>query len=115
MKGPQSISRNGTVALEPGMIVSNEPGYYREGHYGIRLENLCAVTGPDPIEGGEIPMMGFETLTLAPFDRRLIAPELLTAEERAWLDAYHGRVWHEISAVLQGSERKWLQSATAAL
>ncbi len=60
--------------LEPGMILSNEPGYYREGHYGIRLENLIAVTEAAPIEGGETPMLGFENLTLAPFDRRLIVP-----------------------------------------
>ncbi len=114
-EGPQSISRNGMAALEPGMIVSNEPGYYREGHYGIRLENLCAVTEPEAIDGGDTPMMGFETLTLAPFDRRLIVPEMLSAEERDWLDAYHARVWSQVSPALKGSERKWLKSATAAL
>ena len=96
-EGPQSISRNGMVALEPGMIVSNEPGYYREGHYGIRLENLCAVTEPQAIAGGETPMMGFETLTLAPFNRRLIVPELLTAGELEWLNAYHARVCKELA------------------
>ncbi len=114
-EGPQSISRNGMAALEPGMIVSNEPGYYREGHYGIRLENLCAVTEPEAVEGGETLMMGFETLTLAPFDRHLIRPELLAAEERTWLNAYHARVWNQVSPALKGSERKWLKSATAAL
>ena len=114
-EGPQSISRNGIVALEPGMIVSNEPGYYREGHYGIRLENLCAVTEPQAIAGGETPMMGFETLTLAPFDRRLIVPELLTAEELDWLNGYHARVREELSPHLKGSALKWLKSATAPL
>jgi Xaa-Pro aminopeptidase len=114
-EGPQSISRNGMTALEPGMIVSNEPGYYREGHYGIRLENLCAVTEPEAIEGGEAPMMGFETLTLAPFDRRLIVPEMLTAEELRWLNTYHARVRSEVAPALKGSERKWLKSAAAVL
>jgi Xaa-Pro aminopeptidase len=113
-EGPQSISRRGTIALEPGMIVSNEPGYYREGHYGIRLENLCAVTEPHAVEGGELPMMGFETLTLAPFDRRLIVPDMLTAEELDWLNVYHGRVREKLSPHLKGSALKWLKPATAA-
>ena len=114
-EGPQSISPNGMVALEPGMIVSNEPGYYREGHYGIRLENLCAITEPQAVEGGEAPMMGFETLTLAPFDRRLIVPEMLNAEELDWLNAYHARVAKELSPQLKGGARKWLKAATAPL
>jgi Xaa-Pro aminopeptidase len=111
-EGPQSISRNGTAALEPGMIVSNEPGYYREGHYGIRLENLLAVTEPAQIEGGEIGMLGFETLTLAPFDRRLIAGDLLTGAERDWLNAYHARVRRELSPLLEGAGLAWLDVAT---
>jgi Xaa-Pro aminopeptidase len=114
-EGPQSISPNGMVALEPGMIVSNEPGYYREGHYGIRLENLCAVTEPQAVEGGEEPVMGFETLTLAPFDRRLIVPEMLTAEELDWLNAYHARVAKKLSPLLKAGALKWLKSATAAI
>jgi Xaa-Pro aminopeptidase len=114
-EGPQSISPNGMVALEPGMIVSNEPGYYREGHYGIRLENLCAVTEPQAVEGGEEPVMGFETLTLAPFDRRLIVPGMLTADELDWLNAYHARVRKELSPQLKGGALKWLKSATADL
>ena len=114
-EGPQSISRHGITALEPGMIVSNEPGYYREGHYGIRLENLLAVTEAEAIDGGEVPMMSFETLTLAPFDSRLIRPDMLSEGERAWLNAYHARLWREISPSLKESERKWLKSATAAL
>ncbi len=114
-EGPQSISRNGMAALEPGMIVSNEPGFYREGHYGIRLENLEAVTEPAAIEGGETPMLGFETLTLAPFDRRLIDVELLSATERDWLNAYHARVRRELSPLLQDGDAAWLGAATAGL
>jgi Xaa-Pro aminopeptidase len=114
-EGPQSISRNGTAELEPGMILSNEPGYYREGHYGIRLENLVAVTQAVPIEGGETPMLGFENLTLAPFDRRLTVPELLSAAERKWLNAYHARVRQDLSSHLQGEDLKWLEAATASL
>ncbi len=114
-EGPQSISRYGAVALEPGMIVSNEPGYYREGHYGIRLENLLAVTPAEAVEGGEITVMGFETLTLAPFDRRLIERDLLSAGELSWLNAYHERVWHELARALKGREREWLKAATSAL
>ena len=114
-EGPQSISRNGMVALEPGMMVSDEPGYYREGHYGIRLENLLAVTETETIEGGETPMMGFETLTLAPFDGRLIAPELLTPEELVWLDNYHAWVWKELSPLIAGDDLAWLRAAVAPL
>ena len=112
-EGPQSISRNGMAELEAGMILSNEPGYYREGHYGIRLENLLAVTAAAPIEGGETAMLGFETLTLAPFDRRLIVPELLSAAERDWLNAYHARVRQELSPHLKDGEARWLDAATA--
>jgi Xaa-Pro aminopeptidase len=113
-EGPQSISRYGMAVLEPGMIVSNEPGYYREGHYGIRLENLLVVTEPEPVEGGDIPMMGFETLTLAPFDRRLVVRELLTPDELAWLTAYHAWVRKTLSPLLPGSDLNWLLNATSA-
>ena len=96
-EGPQRISRRGgDVALEPGMILSNEPGYYSPGRFGIRTENLIAVTEPSVPEGGERPMLGFETLTLAPIDRRLIDPALLGPEDTAWLDIYHARVLAEI-------------------
>ena len=78
-EGPQSISKRGMTALEPGMIVSNEPGYYKAGAYGIRIENLVLVTEPEKVAGGEREVMGFETLTLAPIDRRLVVPELLSA------------------------------------
>ncbi len=114
-EGPQSISRNGMAELEPGMILSNEPGYYREGCYGIRLENLVAVAEPAPVEGGETPMLGFETLTLAPFDRRLIVAELLSAAERSWLSDYHARVRQTLSPLLTGDDVTWLNEATASL
>src|SRR3546814_6914514 len=79
------------VALLPGMIVSNEPGYYKTGAYGIRIENLVAVTESPKAEGEERDMLAFETLTLAPIDRRLVERARLSAEEAAWLDAYHAR------------------------
>ncbi|MGZ5985618.1 MAG: aminopeptidase P family protein, partial [Caulobacteraceae bacterium] len=92
-EGPHRISKApSTVALQPGMIVSNEPGYYKTGAYGIRIENLQVVTAAQDIPGGERPMLGFEALTLAPIDRRLIDKALLTAEEIAQMDAYHARV-----------------------
>jgi Xaa-Pro aminopeptidase len=112
-EGPQRISKTGSVALEPGMIVSNEPGYYREGHYGIRLENLVLVLPPEPIEDGEREMMSFETLTLVPFDRNLIDPSLLDAEEKAWLNAYHARVRKALEPLMDRHERPWLRQATA--
>ncbi|KQU27445.1 X-Pro aminopeptidase [Methylobacterium sp. Leaf94] len=110
-EGPQRIAKTGTVALEPGMILSNEPGYYRPGAYGIRLENLVLVEARD-VPGGERPMLGFETLTLAPFDRRLIRPELLSPEETAWIDAYHARVREALEPDLDGATRAWLAAAT---
>ncbi len=112
-EGPQSISRRGMTVLEPGMIVSNEPGYYKEGAYGIRIENLVLVTEPERIAGGERETMGFETLTLAPIDRRLVVPELLSPEELAWLDAYHARVMELIGPELGPHDRAWLEAATA--
>jgi Xaa-Pro aminopeptidase len=115
-EGPQSISRRGGQALLPGMILSNEPGYYREGAFGIRIENLIYVHEPRPIEGGDKPMLGFETLTLCPIDRRLVEPTLLTEEEHTWLNAYHARVRHELTPMLESAEdRAWLDAATAPL
>jgi Xaa-Pro aminopeptidase len=111
-EGPQSISRGGMAALEPGMIVSNEPGYYKAGAYGIRLENLVLVTAPEKVPGGERELMAFETLTLAPFDRRLVVPELLSASELAWLNTYHARVRETIGPELGSDDRDWLEQAT---
>ena len=112
-EGPQRLSRLGTVELEPGMILSNEPGLYLEGRYGIRLENLMLVTPPEGIEGGTREMMGFETLTLVPFDRRLIDPKQFTPAELAWLNAYHARIRREIEPILLSDDRAWLRHATA--
>ena len=115
-EGPQRISKaGGSVALAPGMIVSNEPGYYRAGEFGIRIENLVAVSPAEEIIGGERPMLGFETLTLAPIDRRLIDAVLLDRAEREWLDAYHARVASEVGPLLDGDVRDWLAAATAPL
>ncbi|BAQ17044.1 aminopeptidase P family protein [Methyloceanibacter caenitepidi] len=112
-EGPQRISRLGTEELEPGMILSNEPGYYREGQYGIRLENLVLVTPAEQIEGGERKMLGFETLTLVPFDRRLIDPKQFLPWELAWLNDYHARVREKIEPLIASEDRPWLRHATA--
>ncbi len=114
-EGPQSISRRGMVKLEPGMIISNEPGCYREGAYGIRIENLVLVREPKEIEGGTIPVLSFETLSLAPIDNRLIDPLLLTDTELAWLNAYHGWVRRQLSPHLDADENAWLTRATRPL
>jgi Xaa-Pro aminopeptidase len=112
-EGPQRLSRLGSEVLEPGMILSNEPGYYLEGKYGIRLENLILIMPLETIDGGERKMMGFETLTLVPFDRRLIDPKQLVPPELAWLNAYHARVRREIEPLLLSDDRPWLRHATA--
>jgi Xaa-Pro aminopeptidase len=114
-EGPARINKSDRTPLEPGMILSNEPGYYKEGQYGIRIENLLLVRQAEPIAGGERPMMSFETLTLCPIDRCLIAPELLSPEELAWLNAYHARVEREIGVFLEGGERQWLARACASI
>ena len=111
-EGPARISKLGTVPLKRGMILSNEPGYYRADAYGIRLENLILVTeGPAAAEA-EKPVNAFETLTLAPIDMRLIEPGMLTAEEMLWLDAYHSRVREHIAPLVDLSTRAWLLAAT---
>jgi len=113
-EGPQRISKAPNhVALKPGMILSNEPGYYKEGGYGIRIENLQVVTEASAVPGGERPMLGFETLTLAPIDRRLVNRDLLTADERAQLDAYHARVRDVIGPRVEPQVRSWLTDVTA--
>jgi Xaa-Pro aminopeptidase len=111
-EGPQSISRAGMVPLEPGMICSNEPGYYKEGAYGIRIENLVLVRPPERLAGSDRETLSFETLTLAPIDRRLVASELLEKWERAWLNEYHARVAEVLSPHLDEASRSWLAAAT---
>ncbi len=119
-EGPQRIAKpnypGGGPAepLRPGMIISNEPGYYKAGEYGIRIENLVLVETRD-IPGAEQKMLGFETLTFAPIERRLIEPTLLTQAERAWLDAYHGRVLDVLGPELNAEERAWLLAKCATI
>ncbi len=115
-EGPQRISKAlSAVPLEPGMIVSNEPGYYKTGAYGIRIENLQVVRPAEDIEGGERPMLGFETLTLAPIDRALILKAMLTKAELSWINSYHIRVRQKIGGQLDGEAKAWLEAATAPL
>ena len=113
-EGPQRIAKTGTTPLVPGMIISNEPGYYAAGAFGIRIENLIAVE-PRKIEGAEREMLGFETLTLAPIDMRLIEPKLMDADEIKWLDAYHARVRRALSPLVDAGVRRWLSAATRRL
>ncbi len=112
-EGPQSIGKGRSpVPLQPGMVLSNEPGYYKPGGYGIRIENLVEVV-EKPVQGGERPMLGFENLTLVPIDRRLLDTRLLTADEIHWLNDYHARVRREIGPLLEQPVRAWLEQATA--
>ena len=113
-EGPQRLSRISEVPLEPGMILSNEPGYYREGAFGIRLENLIVVGEAAPL-GDNRAQLSFETLTFVPFDRRLIRAEVLSPAERDWLNAYHAEVLARIGPRLGDAARGWLESACAAL
>jgi Xaa-Pro aminopeptidase len=103
------------AVIEPGMIISNEPGYYKTGAYGIRIENLVLVEAASRVAGGEQEMMSFETITLAPYDRRLIALDLLSPQDCAWIDAYHARVLKVLGPLVGASERVWLAAATAKL
>jgi Xaa-Pro aminopeptidase len=114
-EGPTGLSRAARpIPLAPGMILSNEPGFYAPGRYGIRLENLLLVR-EEEIAGATKPFLGFETLTLAPFDRRLILSALLTEAERAWLDAYHARVAAEVAPLVEPPVAAWLRGACAPL
>ena len=113
-EGPQRISKApNNIALRPGMIVSNEPGFYKDGAYGIRIENLQYVTEATPIAGGERPMHGFEYLTLAPIHKGLIEKTMLTDDEMNWLNNYHAKVWTEISPRVEGEVKDWLREACA--
>jgi len=115
-EGPQRIAKLvNSQPLLTGMILSNEPGYYREGHWGIRIETLQVVTAPEPIPGGERPMHGFEQLTFAPLDRKLIDVGLLTRAERAYVDAYHAETLAKVGPLLDGEVLDWLKDQTAPL
>lgn len=113
-EGPARISKLGTAPLHRGMILSNEPGYYKTDAFGIRIENLELVIASE-IAGGEKPMNAFETLTLAPIDRRLIDVGMLSAQELAWLNDYHARVRSEVRPHVDDETKAWLDAATAAL
>ena len=114
-EGPQNISkRQINVALKPGMIVSNEPGYYKVGHYGIRIENLIVVTEPKDV-GGDRPMMEFETLTLAPIDLALVETSMLSGAERKWLNDYHVRVRQTLAGKTDRDTDAWIIDATRAI
>ena len=114
--GPARISRVSTLPLAAGMILSNEPGYYREGAFGIRLENLVVVAeAPRPEGGDEREMLCFETLTYVPLDRRLILTDLLAPEEREWIDAYHAEVLARVGPRVEGEARAWLEEMCAPL
>jgi Xaa-Pro aminopeptidase len=114
-EGPARISKLGTAALKRGMILSNEPGYYRTGAYGIRIENLVLVVAAPPVAGAEKDLNAFETLTFAPIDRRLVVSTLLTNEERRWLDDYHARVAATVTPLVDDETRAWLEAATRPL
>ncbi|MFN3670576.1 MAG: aminopeptidase P family protein [Bosea sp. (in: a-proteobacteria)] len=113
-EGPQRLSKLGTTPLEPGMILSNEPGYYKQGEYGIRIENLIVVE-ERPIPGGDRTIYGFETITWCPYERALIEKSLLDAGEIDWIDAYHARVWEKLSPLVDGEAKAWLGQACAPL
>ncbi len=112
-EGPQRISRLSTQELLPGMILSNEPGYYRPGAFGIRIENLVYVRELEPVEGGDMPMMSFETLTYVPIDKYLVVTDLLTDEELRWLDDYHAKTREELMPLVHDAKaRAWLERVT---
>jgi Xaa-Pro aminopeptidase len=114
-EGPARIAKLGSAPLKRGMIMSNEPGYYRAGAYGIRIENLVLVSEAEVVPGAEKPLNAFETLTLAPLDRRLIEPAMLSAEELAWLNAYQARVRDALTPLVDARVHDWLRAATAPL
>jgi Xaa-Pro aminopeptidase len=112
-EGPQRIAKvSSDVALKPGMVLSNEPGYYKEGSYGIRCENLVVVRESSIESDDDRTMYEFETITLAPFDLRLVDPALMTAGEIDWLNRYHGTVREKLSPLLAGDDLYWLEQAT---
>jgi Xaa-Pro aminopeptidase len=110
-EGPQRIAKTGVTPLAVGMILSNEPGYYKAGHWGVRIENLVVVE-PRKIDGAEREMFGFETLTLAPIDLRFLDAALLTRFEVGWIDDYHARVRDEVGPLLDAQTQNWLEQAT---
>ncbi len=113
-EGPQAISyyRCIGVALEPGMITTVEPGFYKENEYGLRVENVAVVVKDEEKSGGEFTFLKFENLTLCPIDRRLVNKELLTQDEIDWLNSYHKKVYKTLSPLLSKPEAEWLKQVT---
>jgi len=115
-EGPQRISKvPNPVGLQPGMILSNEPGYYKADEYGIRIENLVVVTRLEKIPGSDHDMLGFETLSWAPIDSTLIITKMLNPSELKWLNEYHAKTYAKVSPHLKPAEKKWLKQACARL
>ncbi|MBI1493352.1 aminopeptidase P family protein [Halocynthiibacter styelae] len=115
-EGPARISKVSDIPLEPGMILSNEPGYYREGAFGIRIENLVAVQTAGDLPGADArDMLDFETLAYTPIDRNLIVTEMLSGEEKAWLDAYHAKTFELLADAVSEATQNWLRQACAPL
>ena len=116
-EGPQRLSRVSDIPLRPGMVLSNEPGYYRAKAFGIRIENLIVVQPAPPIAGGDAHRnhLSFETLTWVPLDRRLIDPTLLSRDEVSWIDSYHATVLDKVGANLDAAAKHWLEQACAPL
>ena len=114
-EGPQRLSKISHVPLEPGMILSNEPGYYREGAFGIRIENLLVVQDAPALPGGDAhrAMLNWRTLTFAPIDRLLVMTGMLDPSARSWLNAYHTEVAEKLSSRVSRSAKLWLDTATA--
>ncbi len=111
-EGPQSITKRSQTPLQEGMVLSNEPGYYEEGAYGIRIENLQLIIEVPGMVIGKRKLLGFETLTLAPIDLHLVDTSLMVAGELAWLNAYHKRVRHELAPYIDSETAQWLENAT---
>jgi Xaa-Pro aminopeptidase len=113
-EGPARISKLGSAPLKRGMILSNEPGYYKTDSFGIRIENLELVVAAE-VAGAEKPVNAFETLTLAPIDRRLVDLSMLTGDELSWVNEYHERVRHAVRSHVDDATKAWLDEATAPL
>jgi Xaa-Pro aminopeptidase len=116
-EGPQSIhnTRAFSVPLEPGMVCSNEPGYYKDQQYGMRVENLIHVVRDDEKSNEEFEFYKFETSTVCPIDTRLVEKSLMNANQIKWLNEYHKRVYEKLAPFVQGEVKSWLQNATRAI
>ena len=115
-EGPQRIGKNvNSVALLPGMVLSNEPGYYRTNGFGIRIENLVVVQHCEALKGSEREMYEFDAITLIPMDTRLIDKSLLSTSEINWFNQYHAKVRKTLTPLMQGDDLIWLNKVTVAI